>query len=136
MSSLKVDRAQALRKMSELLRAGAMMLSDTCPQCGLPLFKLRSGEVVCPIHGRVYVARSEEEAEKFTLIGVLDSVEDVVVSKLAEMRRGIEQKGLDEDLIRRIIGLLEVIERIERIKREVLSERRSEGSLSSRSQKR
>ena len=136
MSSLKVDRAQALRKMSELLRAGAMMLSDTCPQCGLPLFKLRSGEVVCPIHGRVYVARSEEEAEKFTLIGVLDSVEDVVVSKLAEMRRGIEQKGLDEDLIRKIIGLLEVIERIERIKREVLSERRSEGSLSSRSQKR
>ena len=136
MSSLKVDRAQALRKMSELLRAGAMMLSDTCPQCGLPLFKLRSGEVVCPIHGRVYVARSEEEVEKFTLIGVLDSVEDVVVSKLAEVRRGIEQKGLDEDLIRRIIGLLEVIERIERIKREVLSEKKSEGSLSSRSQKR
>ncbi len=136
MSSLKVDRAQALKKMSELLRAGAMMLSDTCPQCGLPLFKLRSGEVVCPIHGRVYVARSEEEAEKFTLIGVLDSVEDVIISKLAEVRKGIEQRDLDEDLIRRIIGLLEVIERIERIKREILAEKKGEGSPSSKSQKR
>ena len=116
-------RRKALQKMSELLRAGAVMLSDTCPECGLPLFKLKSGEIVCPIHGKIYVARSEEEAERYTMIGVLDSLENIIIKELVELKNRLEKGPRDfderEQLIRNIVGWLEVIERIERIKREL-----------------
>lgn len=112
--------------MGELLRAGAVMLSDTCPECGLPLFRLRSGETVCPIHGRVYIAKSEEEAERYTIVGVLESLENIVVRELASLRDKVEKGVKDEDreyIIRNIVGWLEVIERIERIKKELAGPR-------------
>ena len=116
-------RKKALQKMGELLRAGAVMLSDTCPECGLPLFRLKSGEIVCPTHGRIYVARSEEEAERYTMIGVLDSLENIIIRELVELRNRLEKGPRDFDerelLIRNIVGWLEVIERIERIKKEL-----------------
>jgi len=51
------ERALAIKRMTELLRGGATMLGEHCPLCGSPLFRLRSGEIVCPVHGRVVVAR-------------------------------------------------------------------------------
>jgi len=33
--------------MAKLLSAGAAMLSETCPKCGTPLFRLKDGNVVC-----------------------------------------------------------------------------------------
>lgn len=128
-------RRKALQKMSELLRAGAVMLSDTCPECDLPLFKLKSGEIVCPIHGRIYVARSEEEAERYTMIGVLDSLENIIIKELVELKNKLEKGPRDfderEQLIRNIVGWLEVIERIERIKRELALTSKSVSSTQS-----
>ena len=42
------SRSEAVKKMAELLKLGAIMLPQKCPvkNCNLPLFKLRSGEIV------------------------------------------------------------------------------------------
>ncbi|RLG83278.1 MAG: hypothetical protein DRO18_08050 [Thermoprotei archaeon] len=44
--STKPSREELIRKMTELLRSGAIMLDQACPLCGSPLFRLRSGEGV------------------------------------------------------------------------------------------
>jgi len=103
----------AVKKMADLLRAGAAMLAERCPACGLPLFKLKSGETVCPVHGRVYVVKTDEEASRVTLQGVLEELERNIVSKLAGMRDRIGDG--DSELARELIVWLEALERIERL---------------------
>jgi len=107
------DQTLAIRKMADLLRAGAAMLAERCPICGLPLFRLRSGEVVCPLHGRVYIVRDESEASKVTVKGVLEELERVAAQRIAEAVRDL--RGLGVESIGVIRDWLEIIERAERI---------------------
>ena len=115
------SRSEAVKKMAELLKLGAVMLPQKCPvkDCNLPLFKLRSGEVVCPTHGRVYLVRSDEEAKqvlsKASLMQVLDALEKRVIEILNRSGNELLSAGYRE-----IIGWLEVLERIIRIRRELV----------------
>ncbi len=118
----------AVKKMAELLRSGAAMLAETCPQCGSPLFRLRSGEVICPVHGRVIVARTEEEVVQAEASTVLEALERAVVKKLAEA-----SKDLDSVDLGRVVVLLEILERIRRIRGIQQLERRGEAERGSRS---
>ena len=115
------SRSEAVKKMAELLKLGAVMLPQKCPvkNCNLPLFKLRSGEIVCPAHGRVYLVRSDEEAKqilsKASLMQVLDALEKRVIEVLNKSGNNMLSVGYRE-----IIGWLEVLERIIRIRRELV----------------
>lgn len=114
------SKNEALKKMSELLRSGAIMLPEKCPvkNCNMPLFKLRTGEVVCPVHGRVYLVKTDEEAKevvsRVSIIKVLEALENKVVEILGEAVNSPEELRYRE-----IIGWLEVLERIRRIKKEL-----------------
>ncbi len=112
------EKRKALQRMSELLRAGAVMLSETCPKCGSPLFKLKSGEIICPIHGKVVVVKSDEELSRVTVAGVLDALENTIIKKLERVRTIIEKRELEElsDSLRVMLMFLDALERIERIK--------------------
>ena len=112
------EKRIALQKMSELLRAGAIMLSETCPKCGSPLFKLKSGEIVCPIHGRVVVVKSDEELSRVTVAGVLDALENTITKQLEKVRSIVEKREPSElvDELRVMLMFLDALERVERIK--------------------
>ncbi len=106
-----------IKKMAELLKMGAAMLAETCPVegCNLPLFRLPNGEVVCPVHGRVLVVKTEEEAreatQKLVISDVLDKLENKVLNIINDMLR--EPRPDPGELI----GWLDVLERIRRIKK-------------------
>ncbi len=120
-----MSKQDPVKKMAELLKMGALMLSETCPVkgCNLPLFKMPSGEIICPVHGRVYIVRTEEEAVEVTktvaMSQVLDSLEDKVLRILDASIR--EEYPEPTDLIK----WLEVLERIRRLK-EGLREKKPE----------
>ena len=109
---LSQRRDEALRKMADLLRAGAAMLAERCPICGLPLFRLKSGEVVCPIHGRVYIVKDESEVSRVTVQGVLEELERVASSRIAA---ALESARRGEDTSEELSRWLDVLERAERI---------------------
>lgn len=110
-----------VKKMAELLKTGATMLAETCPVegCRLPLFKLKSGEVVCPIHGKIHVVKTDEEAlkirEELTLKTTLDKLEELVIKNIHSR---IENSELNTS---ELIELLEILERIYRIKSRIES---------------
>ncbi len=120
------ERALAIKRMTELLRGGATMLGEHCPLCGSPLFRLRSGEIVCPVHGRVVVARTEEEVAEATVLGVLTELEKALVKRISASIRDVE-RGEGDEVLRSTIYALDAIERIERIKH-LLQESRKSGS--------
>ncbi|MCC6021566.1 MAG: hypothetical protein LM560_00370 [Desulfurococcaceae archaeon] len=109
----------SIKRMSELLKSGATMLSEACPICSTPLFKLRSGEVICPIHGRVQIVRSDEELLSVTTINTLDELEKFTVNTINRLRRELEEGNSDikdERDIKLLNTWLEVLERIRRLK--------------------
>ncbi|WP_292320834.1 Sjogren's syndrome/scleroderma autoantigen 1 family protein [Caldisphaera sp.] len=98
---------EVVKKMASLLSQGASMLDKTCPVCGLPLFKTKKGDILCPVHGKVYVVESEEEIKDIEIDETLRSVEYYVSIKIREM--------LNKDDMNDIIDLLKIIEYVERI---------------------
>lgn len=58
---------ETIKKMASLLRSGATMLETTCPSCNVPLFRLKTGDVVCPSCGQrfILVQSDEEELEAY-----------------------------------------------------------------------
>ena len=99
---------EVVKRMARLMMQGAVMLAERCPICGLPLFRLRNGEVVCPVHGRVMIVSSEEEAEELRLDHTIRMVESYAASKV----RGL----LEEDRPGELLEWLKVIEAAERIR--------------------
>ncbi|MCE4610382.1 MAG: hypothetical protein F7B17_00225 [Desulfurococcales archaeon] len=101
------DREEALRKMTRLMMQGAVMLGETCPLDGLPLFRLKSGEVVCPVHGRVLIVSTDEEAREAEIEGIIREVRYRAARNVLE--------SLEEGDPKRIKEWLDVIESTERI---------------------
>lgn len=105
---MSVDRQDAMKKMVALLQRGAVMLSEACPLCGLPLFRLKSGEVVCPVHGRVVIVSSDEEAREVEVEEIVKRVEYEAAKRLAmALGEGLEPESA--------LAWLRVIEEAERI---------------------
>ncbi len=98
----------AMRRMVQLLQQGATMLAETCPICGLPLFRLRSGEVVCPVHGRVVIVSSDEEERE---VHIEEAVKMAEYSAALRVQEAVE-RGEPEEVLR----WLQVIEAAERIR--------------------
>jgi UPF0148 protein len=95
-------------KMTRLMAEGATMLAETCPVDGLPLFKLKSGDVVCPVHGKVWIVSSEAEAEEVEIDYVVRKIE------LHAARRAYQL--INSDDASELIQWLNVIETVERIR--------------------
>jgi UPF0148 protein len=91
----EIDREEAVKKMAELLRSGATMLAETCPICGSPLFKLRSGEIICPIHGKVYVVSRDEDISKISAENVLSRLEHLASIKIDNLMKRL---SIEEDI--------------------------------------
>ena len=111
------DKQKALKRMAELLRSGAVMLEETCPVCGLPLFKLKSGEIVCPVHGPVKVVGSEAEAISAVTESVLSTLEKIITQKLSRIINEIIQGDKDLlDTVKELQELLDLMEKVRKVK--------------------
>ena len=56
---------EGMKEMAEMIRQGAKMLSTTCPECGAPLFQLKTGETFCPREKReVIIVKNGKDAKK------------------------------------------------------------------------
>ena len=105
----KVNEKEAMRRMKELLKEGAIMLSETCPICGLPLFKLKNGDIICPIHGKVYIVSSDEEAREIEISEIIKLIEYEATKRLRSM--------LTENMEpSKALTWLKIVEEVERIR--------------------
>ena len=76
---------ESIKRMADLLKSGATMLFEHCPQCGSPLFKLQD-EISCPkCDKRVVIVKTGEEIPDISRSELLRDVESTVLSKLQEI---------------------------------------------------
>src|SRR5438094_6342089 len=76
--------SEDVKRMADLLKSGATMLSDVCPVCGTPLFKVK-GEVFCAKCNKPVVYQKAMSPQATLSPGyLLDSVEMTIVGKISE----------------------------------------------------
>ncbi len=116
--NVNMSSEKVIKKMANLLRAGATLLSYSCPICKSPLFRLKSGEVICPKCGkRVFIVKDEMEERKVYLGLMLKNLEETILSKVNEINLIISKRNVDEidDYVKLLIDLLEVLERVTKL---------------------
>jgi UPF0148 protein len=111
----------AVKKGAELLRQGATMLQESCPICGSPLYKLKSGDIVCPIHGKVAIVSNESEAIEESSAPLFVRIEEKILKQLDVLSEDIGKTSSYEDDVKlsmAIGGWLEVIEKLRFLRKE------------------
>ncbi|RFA95678.1 Sjogren's syndrome/scleroderma autoantigen 1 family protein [Pyrobaculum aerophilum] len=106
-----------VKKIAQLVRAGATLTSYTCPVCGTVLVRLKTGELYCANCERtVVLVKTEEEAQQALEIVQLREVRKIVFDKILQLGREIEKLSASEmvDHLRSISMLLDIYERLGR----------------------
>lgn len=105
--------------MADLLRQGATMLSDQCPECNSPLFRI-NGEVWCPRDNkRIMIVKEGEEARGEAAVSLAE-VERTILAKIQDSNRAILEERDPASLERlssQLVKWLEAMERVRRIQK-------------------
>jgi len=108
-----------VKRMAELLKSGATMLSDICPECGSPLFRIK-GEVFCAKCNKpVVYARATGPQATVSPSHLLDSLEQTVVTKLNEANEFLKSEKDPEKLAsysNLVFGWLSTLEKLRAVK--------------------
>lgn len=92
--------------MAELLRKGARMLGDSCPECGTPIFQLKSGEIICPMCQRpIKYLNKNQDLEQ---VVQQDSLELTLTKKIIDVQEMLD-KEKDANKIKEITEALLVL---------------------------
>ena len=88
-----------VKRMSELLKSGATMLQETCPQCGTPLFR-KGLETFCAKCNRpVVIVRNVEDENRLMTDQILDNTEQTLLAKIQQVNTAMKTESNPEKLL-------------------------------------
>ncbi|MBM5805705.1 MAG: hypothetical protein FJZ49_06575 [Candidatus Verstraetearchaeota archaeon] len=106
------------KKGADLLRSGATMLPQACPDCKVPLFKLSDGEIICPSCNRRVIFVKSTEVEKVVAESATTSqFEDDLQKKIAQIRERMVSTKNPEDLEKMAKALSSLFDLLEKVRR-------------------
>ncbi|MCS7368564.1 MAG: hypothetical protein NDF57_02515 [archaeon GBS-70-058] len=114
-----------IKEMAELLKEGATMLSYICPDCKVPLFRLKNGIIICPSCKRRVILSIETDLKgealergitnKFEFKIYVENLKEKIYNKINMMLEEIN----DINDPNKINNILSIIERLIRILKEL-----------------
>ena len=103
--------------MAELLKSGAAMLPETCPECGTPLFR-KGSETFCPKCNKpVVIITSVEQETRLMADRILEDSEQTLLSKIQEINMAMKIEKEPERLVQYGNALASWLEAVERLRR-------------------
>ena len=109
----------SVKKMADLLRRGATMLADACPQCGSPLFKVDEDIYCVKCDRRIVYADSDEEIETEAVMTLLPELRETLIGKLKALNELVDSETDIESLTKLanlMVLLLQSLHRLENMK--------------------
>ena len=111
--------SEDVKRMAELLKSGATMLSDICPECGSPLFRVK-GDIFCAkCNKQVVYAKAAGQQTAVSATILLDSVEQTITMKISETNELLKLEKDPERLSaysNLVFGWLSMLEKIHNLK--------------------
>jgi UPF0148 protein len=106
-----------VKRMAELLKSGAAMLQETCPECGTPLFR-KGNDTFCPKCNKpVVIIRSAEQETRLMADRILDDSEQILLTKIREVNLAMKIEKDPEKLSAFGDALATWLDAIEKIRR-------------------
>lgn len=109
---------ESVKRMAELLRKGATMLAEACPQCGSPLFKI-DDEMYCAHCDRpVVVVESEDQIQTQSVKELIPELREKLLIKLQRVGSTLETENDLESLTKianLMVLLLQALHRLQQL---------------------
>ena len=112
------ESENSIKKMAELLRRGATMLAQSCPQCGSPLLKMEDDIYCATCDRRVVIVESDREAEAEAVKVLIPKLRETLIRKLSTLTNVLESEDNPEELTKLanlMVLLLQALDRLETI---------------------
>ncbi len=88
-----------VKQMAELLKTGATMLSETCPQCGTPLFRKGKDTFCAKCNRPVVILQSAEDESRLMTRQILENTEQTLLAKIRDVNSAIKTESDPERLV-------------------------------------
>jgi UPF0148 protein len=95
----------SIKKMADLLRQGATMLAQGCPQCGSPLMKMGDDVYCATCDRRIVIMDSREQVESQTLKALIPELHETLLKKLKTLSEVIEAEN-DTEALTKLANLM------------------------------
>lgn len=107
-----------IKKMADLLRGGATMMAETCPDCKVPIFRLTDGEMICPgCERRVVFAKSTEAKKVAAQSSATSELEDMMQRKVQMIKEKMEKTDDPKELEGLSMSLSSLLDALERVRK-------------------
>jgi UPF0148 protein len=115
------DKNKNIQRMAFLLREGHTLLSEQCPQCNSPLFKMKSGDIYCAsCDKKVVIVKDEAQIDTIMQNDILDESSKVINMKIKELTQQLDsEKDFDAlyKMTRLLVSYLESLEKLKNLKK-------------------
>ena len=88
-----------VKQMAELLKSGASMLSETCPQCGTPLFRKGKDTFCAKCNRPVVILQSTEDEGRLMNRQILENIEQTLLVKIRDLNSAIKNESDPDRLV-------------------------------------
>jgi UPF0148 protein len=108
-----------VKKMAELLKSGATMLSETCPECSTPLFRKGKETFCAKCNKPVVIIQSAEDETRLKANTILETTEQTLMAKIQEVNLALKSESDPEKLVaygNALSTWLSAIEKLRRLK--------------------
>ena len=114
------EEGKQIKRMADVLKSGGTMLSDLCPECNSPLFKIKD-EVWCMnCNKRVVIVKEGEPMPDITDLTLLSDIERIIITKLYENSQQIKSET-DPIKLKELVSVfstwLEALERLRKLQK-------------------
>lgn len=108
-----------VKKMAELLKSGATMLSEACPECGTPLFRKGKETFCAKCNKPVVIIQTEEDESRLKTDRVFESSEQTLLVKIQEVNLALKNETDPDKLVvygNALSSWLSAIEKLRRLR--------------------
>lgn len=117
---MSTDKDILVKEMAKMLKQGATLTQFTCPRCGTPLLRTKTGSYIClKCRKQVYIARNEEDERRILFSFALNKLEDSIINKLNQLTLKLNNENDIEELgkiAKTVTIFLESLEKVSKIK--------------------
>lgn len=106
-----------VKKMAELLKSGATMLSETCPECGTPLFRKGKETFCAKCNKPVVIIQTSQDETRLKAETIFESSEQTLMAKIQEVNLALKNERDPEKLVAYGNALSSWLSAIEKLRR-------------------
>ena len=90
---------EGIQKAVELMRQGATMLNEACPECSGPLFQLKD-DIICPqCEKKVLIVSDEAEVQEIEKEAILAELDLAICTQIETLIKRLDKENDSDELM-------------------------------------